>query len=69
MIDWIVSFIKKNYPILEILLLAVAISLLIYIVMKVPIIALSCLDNPMNYYESISNASCWCDDMVIGFIG
>jgi hypothetical protein len=63
----IVDWIKKNFQILELLLLVLAVILLICIVVKVPLECYNCLRNPMNYYEVTKNTTCWCENMKFSF--
>jgi len=67
MSEIIINWLKKNFQILELLLLALAIILMICIVVKVPLECHSCLNNPIDYYQLAKNTTCWCSNVQYGW--
>lgn len=58
---------RDKIQVINIVLLLIVIALLVYIAITLPEEAVSCVANPMEYYEAQAKTSCYCQNMVRGF--
>lgn len=58
---------KRKLQTINIILLLIVIALLVYIAIALPEEAVSCIANPMEYYQAQTNTSCYCQNMVREF--
>jgi len=58
---------KNKLQVINIILLLIVVALLVYIAIALPEEAVSCVTNPMQYYQAQANTSCYCQNMVQEF--
>jgi len=58
---------KNKLQVINIILLLLVIALLVYVAIALPEDAVSCVANPIEYYQTQANTSCYCENMVQEF--